>query len=218
MDQSHDEPALAVRVTLPPLQKVVEPEGVIVAVGVETLTVALLLTVGHDVTKTSTLSVIGLVVLASKLTTLPVLEPTMVPLVIDQRYVPPGTTGVDAVCPVELAQTVTGAVIAGVAGQPTTPTATELVLFAPLESGVVVLTVAVLVTVVPVEGAVMSMVMIDEAAAAKGGLSSVQVMAGLPVQVQPVSVMLVSVVPAGSVSVTVTSFAGPAPMLLMVSV
>ena len=31
LDQSHDVPLLAVSVTLPPLQKVVGPEGVIVA-------------------------------------------------------------------------------------------------------------------------------------------------------------------------------------------
>ena len=84
VDQSHDEPALAVNVTLPPLQKVVGPEGVMVAVGVETLTAVLPLTVGHDVTKTSTPSVTGPVVLASKVITLPVLEPAIVPLVIDQ--------------------------------------------------------------------------------------------------------------------------------------
>ena len=111
----------------------------------------------------------------------------------------------------EFAQTVAGAKIGGVVGQPTTPTETELLLFAVLVSGVVLLTVAVLVTVVPVDGAVTSMVMFGALPVASAPI--VQVMAGLPLHVQPVPLTLFSVTPAGSVSFTVTSAAVPEPVL-----
>jgi hypothetical protein len=46
----------------------------------------------------------------------------------------------------------------------------------------------------------------------------VQVMVGLPPHVQPVPLTLLSVTPADSVSLIVTSFAEPAPLLLTASV
>lgn len=83
VDQSHDAPLFAVRMTLPPAQNVVGPEGVMVAVGVETLTVALFVAVGQLVTNTDTVSVIGSVVEALKVMMLLVVELVMVPLVIN---------------------------------------------------------------------------------------------------------------------------------------
>jgi hypothetical protein len=97
VDQSQEAPLFAVSVTLLPAQNVVGPDGVIVAVGVETLTVALLTAVGQLVTKTETVSVIGSTVDASNVTAVPVVGPTMVPLTMVQAYVAPGTAGVDAV-------------------------------------------------------------------------------------------------------------------------
>jgi hypothetical protein len=82
VDHTHDAALLAVSVTLPPAQNVVGPLGVIVAVGVDTLTFTLLLTVGQLVTNTETLSVIGSVVDASNEMTSFVLGPTIVPFVI----------------------------------------------------------------------------------------------------------------------------------------
>lgn len=219
VDQSHAAPAFAVRVTLLPAQNVVGPEGVMVAVGVETETVALLVAVGQLVTKTETVRVIGSVVDASKVTTLLVVEPTIDPLTMVHAYVAPGTAGVDAVCPVELAQTEAGAVIAGVPGQPTTPTFTLLELFAVLSSGVVVLTVAVFVIVVPVAGEVTAMVMAGAVPTASVPGLNEHVMTGLPLQFQFVSVpLLTSVTPVGRVSVTVTFAAPPAPPLVTVIV
>ena len=54
LDQSQDVPLFAFRVTLPPAQNVVGPDGVIVAVGVETFTVKTVVAVGQLVTNTST--------------------------------------------------------------------------------------------------------------------------------------------------------------------
>lgn len=126
----------------------------------------------------------------------------------------------EAVWPVELAHTLGGAVMAGVAGQPTTLTATLLELFAVLTSGVVVLTAAVLVRVVPLAGAVTPIVRAGAVdAAASGPAFSEQVMVVVPLQVQLASVpLLVSVTPGGSVSTTVTLCVAPAPVLFTVRV
>jgi hypothetical protein len=96
LDQRYDAPAFAVSVTLPPRQKVVGPDGVIVAVGVETLTVTLFDADGQDVTKTVTPKVTGSVVPASNVIVSDVVEEVIVPFEIVQAYVPPGTIGVDA--------------------------------------------------------------------------------------------------------------------------
>src|SRR5687768_7029310 len=79
-DQSHDAPLFAFRVTLSPAQNVVGPEGVMVAVGVETLTLKVLVTVGQLVTMTSTLRVSVLAVPASKVMISFVVDEVMVPL------------------------------------------------------------------------------------------------------------------------------------------
>lgn len=219
VDQSHDAPLFAVSVTLLPAQNVVGPDGVMVAVGVDTETVALLVAVGQLVTKTETVRVIGSVVDASNVTTLLVVEPAIDPLTIVHAYVAPGTAGVEAVCPVELAQTDAGAVMAGVPGQPTTPTLTLLELLVVLTSGVVVLTVAVFVIVVPVAGAVTPMVMAGAVPTASVPALNEQVMTGFPLQLQFVSVpLLTSVTPEGRVSVTITFAAPPAPALVTVIV
>ena len=99
MDQSQDAPLLAFSVTLPPLQNVVGPEGVMVAVGVDTFTLNVLVTVGQLVTKTETLSVSDVAVPASKVMMLPVVEDVMVPLplVMLQAYVALGTASMEAV-------------------------------------------------------------------------------------------------------------------------
>jgi hypothetical protein len=202
VDHNHDAAALAVRVTLPPVQNVVGPLGEIVAVGVETLTLVLLLTVGQLATKTETVSVIGSVLEASNVIVSPVVEPTIVPLVIAHAYVAPGTTGVDATWFVEFAQTLAGAVMTGVDGQPTTETATVLVLFALFASGVVLVTVAVLVSVVPLAGAV-TLIVMTGAVPVAARLPRVHTIVVAPLQLHPVAVMLLSATPAGSVSVTV---------------
>jgi hypothetical protein len=190
---------------------------VIDAVGVETLTLTLFIAVGQLVTKTATVSVTGSVEPASKVMVSPVVAEVMVPLVMLHAYVPPGTLGVVAVWPVEPAQTVAGAVMAGVVGQPTTPTETVLESFAALLSGVVESTVAVFVTVVPEAGAI-TLMTIDGAVVLAASAPWVQVIVVVPLHVQFVPETLVSVTPAGSVSVTVTSAALPAPVLLTVSV
>ena len=118
----------------------------------------------------------------------------------------------EAVCPVELAQTTAGAVMAGVLGQPTTSTATLLLLLPVLVSGVVVLAVAVFVTVVPLEGAVTSIEIGDACAPApRGPIVHVRVL--VPLHVQFVAEMPVTVRPAGSGSTTVTSCVAPLPPL-----
>lgn len=216
-DQSHDAPLFASSVTLPPWQKVVAPFGVMVAVGLLTATFTLFVCVGQLVTKTDTDSVTGPVEPASNVIVSLVVEEVMVPLVMLHAYVALGTAGVKAVWPVELTQTVAGAVIGAPEGQPTTPTETVLELFALLESGVVEETVAVFVTVVPFAGAVTLMVMTGAVLLAASA-PIVQVMVDEPLHVQPVPETEFSVRPAGRTSVTVTSFAAPAPMLLMLSV
>jgi hypothetical protein len=197
---------------LPPVQKVVGPEGVMVAVGFETVTLMLFETVGQLVTKTETLSVIGLAVFASNVITLEVVLDVIVPLVEVQAYVAPGTDGMDAVWPVVLAQTVAGAVIGGVEGQPTMLTETLLELFAVLDSGVEVLTVAVLETVVPLAGAV-TLIVIAGMLLPEASAPAVQVTVVVPLHDQPLAAIETNATPAGSVSMTVTSFAVPAPML-----
>jgi hypothetical protein len=115
------------------------------------------------------------------------------------------------------AQTVAGAVMAGVDGQPTTPTLTVLLLFAVLVSGVVLVTVAVFASVVPLAGAV-TLIVIVAAVPLGGRLPREQVMVDVPLHVQPAAVMLLSVTPAGSVSVTVWSAELPAPLFVTLMV
>lgn len=112
--------------------------------------------------------------------------------------------------PVELAQTVAGAVMGGVDGQPVTLTAMLLVLSPLFASGVVLLTVAVLLIVVALPGAV-TLIVITGALASEASAPCVQVIVVVPLQLQLVPDALLSVTPAGSVSVTVTSAAAPAP-------
>jgi hypothetical protein len=137
--------------------------------------------------------------------------------VIDHAYVAPGTAGVEAVWPVELAQTAAGAVMAGVTGQPTTLTAALSALLEVPASGVVVLTVAVFVIVVPLDGAVTSMVMAGAVVVAASA-PIVQMTVLVPLQLQPVPETFVSVTPGGSVSVTLTSCVAPPAVLATVSV
>src|SRR5688572_8937266 len=80
LDQSHDAPLFALRVTLPGPQKVVGPDGVMLAAGVETLTVNVVVAVGQLVTKTSTLMLSGSAVPASKVMLVPLVGEVMVPL------------------------------------------------------------------------------------------------------------------------------------------
>jgi hypothetical protein len=128
-----------------------------------------------------------------------------------------GTGGVVALCPVEFLHTVAGAVMAGVPGQPTTLTLTLPELFAVLVSGVIVLTTAVLVMVVPEAGAVTLMTITGAVVVAASG-PIVQVTVDVPEQLQPVPAALPKVTPGGSVSVTVTSCVGPLPVLVTVIV
>lgn len=202
------------RVTLPPSQKVVGPEGVTEAAGLETLTVTVFVTVGQAV-KTETCRVSGSAVPAAKVIRFEVAPEVIVPLPARtvHEYVAPGTGSIDAVWPVEAAQTVAGAVMAGVDGHPVMPTETLPELLAVLDSGEVVLTVAVFVTVVLVAGAVTLMVITG--ALVEGARDPiVHVTVLVPEQVQPAPVALLKVTPAGSVSTTVTSGAAPAPPLV----
>jgi hypothetical protein len=216
-DQEYALPLFAVSVTLPPLQNVVGPLGVMVADGVETLTVKLFDAAGQLVTLTVTLSVIGVAVFASKVTTFDVAPAVIAPLVAVQRYVAPGTAGIEAVWPVVFAQTVAGAVIGGVPGQPVTPTETVPELLAVLDSGVEVLTVAVFETVVPVAGAV-TLIVIAGMLLPAPSAPAVQVIVVVPLQLQPLALIEFNVTSTGSVSTTVTSFAAPAPLFETLSV
>lgn len=187
------------------------------AAGADTFTVTLLLATGQLVTLTSTATVIGPLAPASKMMALVPWPPAMVPFVTVHVYVAPGTEGVLALWPVESLHTVGGAVMGGVVGHPTTPTELVALLLPGFASGVVVLTVAVFDTVVPVAGAVTVMVMGGAGGDAESG-PIVHVTVVVPLQVQPVPDALWNVTLAGRVSVTVTSFAAPAPMFVTVRV
>lgn len=109
-DHEYDEPALAVSVTLPGVQKAVGPDAVMVALAATIGTRREAVNVPHEcviVRPSTALPVAPAVnVIVSA-----VVEDVIVPPVIVHAYEAPLRNGVEAVWPVELGQTVVGAVI-----------------------------------------------------------------------------------------------------------
>lgn len=111
LDQRNDAPALAVSVTLPPAQKVVGPDGVIVATAAAMGTTREPVTVPHECVTVRPRVTLPLAP-ASKVMVSVVVEEVMVPPVIVHAYAAPLTSGAEAMWPVVFGQTVGGAVIA----------------------------------------------------------------------------------------------------------
>lgn len=110
VDHEYDCPAVAVSVTLPPVQKLVGPLVLIVGVKLPTATLALPLLL-QPFAATTTLKLTGLEAPAVKVIALVFWPPLIVPPLIVQAYVAPLCAATLAALPVEFAQVDDGAAI-----------------------------------------------------------------------------------------------------------